>query len=351
MTLQSNRVAALCLTLLPLVGCSDTSAVTSQGSTTSIPSVGSTDQRVGRLDPPQLTRYAIQVTPRQAAGAAPQAGTTPRLYISDYNNGVVNVYSQKGPGQSPIAQITGLSSPAGLAVAKNGDLFVYNDGNSTITVYHRGSLTPFETLTGSRGFGLAVDSHENVYATIFQSGSNGSTINVYAAGSTTPTSTLTDPLIGGLQSIAVDLKGSVFVVGFNYAYFRFEVDEFPQGKPKVKALPIPLRYFYGAANLDGLAVDDSNGDLIVEDSNIKPNPTISVYAPPYTIFPVSRFSFNGWAPAIALSKSTTDVWLANDSASQSLPEGQKYALATGTLLDATSTKDLSLSYGIAVDPI
>jgi hypothetical protein len=281
---------------------------------------------------------------------SPQVKTTPVVYISDFNNAVVNVYSQKGQNQSPIGQITGLSSPAGLAVAKNGDLFVYNYGNSTVTAYHRGASTPFETLTGSQGYGLAVDLHENIYATNFQNSGNGSTINVYAAGSTTPTSSLTDPLVGGLQSIAVDAEGSVFVIGFNYTYFRFEVDEFPKGSSKAKALPIPLRYFQGSPNFDGLAVNDSNKRLIVEDSNISPSPTVSVYAPPYRIFPVSRFSFTGWAPAIALSKAGTDVWLANDSASQNLPEGQRYALATGTLLDATSTEGLSLSYGIAVDP-
>ena len=238
-----------------------------------------------------------------------------------------------------------------MAVAKNGDLFVYNYGNSTVTAYHRGVDTPFETLTGSQGFGLAVDLHENIYATNFQNGGNGSTINVYAAGSTTPTSSLTDPLVGGLQSIAVDRQGSVFVVGLNYTYFYFEVDEFPKGSSKAKALPIPLRYFPGwTANFDAITID-SDGALVVEDSNIPPNPTVSVYAPPYTIFPVSRFSFSGWAPAIALNKSGKDVWLANDSArTQAKPEGQKYALTTGKLLDATSTMGLSLSYGIATDP-
>ena len=94
---------------------------------------------------------------------------------------------QKGSNQSPIGQITGLGDAGPLVVAKKRDLYVAA-GNllptPAIYVYHRGQQEPYTTLTPG-GFGLALDSKGNLYATQF-----GNVINVYAAGSTTPTSTL-----------------------------------------------------------------------------------------------------------------------------------------------------------------
>jgi hypothetical protein len=273
---------------------------------------------------------------------AARSAETPLLYIADENNNVVNIYLQSGNNQSPIGQITGLSTPASLAVAGNRDLFVYNSGNSTITAYHNGSTTPFETLTGSDGYGVAIDSHENVYAANFN-GSPG-TINVYSAGSTIPTSTLTDTNLALEFSMAVDESGAVFVAGYNSTYAHVEIDEFPAGSTNPKILAIPVRPAFAYIALE------ENDNLVVADNAIG---TISVYARPYkTIFPVSRFSFAGSACGIALDTSESNIWTANNTVvnGNNVATGQEYTLATGTLLDSTSTTGLSNACGIAVSP-
>ena len=131
-------------------------------------------------------------TATQPGFMSPEAKAGKKLiYIADSANGVVNIYSQKGSNQSPLGQLTGLGGAGPLAVAKNGDVYVAAGTFSVppaIYVYHRGQQVPYTTLTPG-GFGLALDSKGNLYATQF-----GNVINIYAAGSTTPTSSLNDSL-------------------------------------------------------------------------------------------------------------------------------------------------------------
>jgi hypothetical protein len=148
---------------------------------------------------------------------------------------------------------TGISNPLGLAIAKNGTLYVSNYPAS-ITEYKLGATTPFKTITGgglADPFGLALDAKGNLYIADFganavfelpkggstvtnlglsgagepiglavdlahnllwETGGAGNTINVYQiGGSTTPIQTITgqgDPYAISLQNIGKP-KGEV----------------------------------------------------------------------------------------------------------------------------------------------
>lgn len=126
------------------------------------------------------------------------------IYIADYlgtgsgtgnNYGAVEIF---GPGANgnvaPYGYIsgnaTGLSGPAGVAINPlNGNIYVLNDGNYSITIYAPGStgnVAPIATIAGRRtklvggGFGLAFDASANLY--VSQDGDDS--VTVYAPGAT-----------------------------------------------------------------------------------------------------------------------------------------------------------------------
>lgn len=77
-----------------------------------------------------------------------------RIYVSDGD--AVSIYAANAHGNAtPLRKITGaltgLNSPAGLAIRKS-NIFVANAGNASITVYPltgTGDITPLRTITGS----------------------------------------------------------------------------------------------------------------------------------------------------------------------------------------------------------
>jgi hypothetical protein len=73
----------------------------------------------------------------------------PIKYMSDFNNSVINVYAGKFAGQAPCGQITtGLLNPDGMYVkTTTHDLYVANEGDFNVLVFHRGQTTAYNTYT------------------------------------------------------------------------------------------------------------------------------------------------------------------------------------------------------------
>src|SRR5207248_434248 len=97
-----------------------------------------------------------------------------------------------GPGNT-----AGVRIPRGIALDGAGNIYVANEGNSTITVYAAGAsgrATPMVTIAGgntglSSPSGIARDGAGNIYVTNF----SGNSITVYpagASGNATPTATI-----------------------------------------------------------------------------------------------------------------------------------------------------------------
>ncbi|HEX3368531.1 MAG TPA: hypothetical protein VHS56_03065, partial [Candidatus Cybelea sp.] len=63
--------------------------------------------------------------------------------MSSSTGNIVDIFPEYGKNAQPIGQITdGLNKPIGTAVDRHGNLYVANYGNSTVTVYPRGSISP-----------------------------------------------------------------------------------------------------------------------------------------------------------------------------------------------------------------
>ncbi len=71
------------------------------------------------------------------------------VYISDYNNNLINVYAGKLERQAPCGRLTAkVQSPWGLFVKPSThDLYVANDGAQDILVFHRGQTQSYNTYT------------------------------------------------------------------------------------------------------------------------------------------------------------------------------------------------------------
>lgn len=140
------------------------------------------------------------------------------LYVADectnHYGGSVTVYPA---GQkSPSLTITdGINQAWGVAVDSQGNVFVVNIGNSTVTGYHAGQTSPFETIPQdsfglySQPVGIAVDGSDNVWITV----DSNSTVYEIPAGSSQPQNAGLTQLDGPI-GISFDASGDLYVTNF-----------------------------------------------------------------------------------------------------------------------------------------
>jgi hypothetical protein len=195
-----------------------------------------------------------------------------RIYVSSQSGsgaGQVYIYTARGQGQKPIAVITnGISSPAGLAVDPDRNLYVANSGNSTITVYPPGQTTPSVTYSDgvNTPYGVAVGSDGTVYiANLYGGQSGGGIVTEYPAGSTTPDLTITLPGENAVN-MTLDASNSLYVSWFSLSSFAIAIYKYPTEGSSTRTnlkldLP-PLSFPAYAIAFDG------KGNLMVPWENI-----------------------------------------------------------------------------------
>lgn len=157
-----------------------------------------------------------------------------RVYVTNPGAERVTVYGVRADGNvSPIQIIsgpeTGLSVPSGIAVGSNGDIYVANSytlsGPQSVTVYApgaNGDVTPIRTIKGRRtGLdhpgGLALDKSSNLYVTNFFL---KSTVTVYAPranGNVEPKRIIagSKTRLSAPTDLTVDSAGDIYVVNTN----------------------------------------------------------------------------------------------------------------------------------------
>lgn len=153
------------------------------------------------------------------------------LYVSDYDNAAIDVFSSSASGDvAPARQIAGATTtivyPTGLWLDASGNIWVGNSGGTGTT----GTLLKFSSTasgdvapalsitlpTDTYPIGVFVDDHQNVWV----ADAYGDAIYEYAAGATsssTPSVTISGASTGldEPQGVFVDSTGKVYVANYS----------------------------------------------------------------------------------------------------------------------------------------
>ncbi len=183
---------------------------------------------------------------------------------SDTISGLAELYTSANVGLGKNlyvdynATFSGLNNPEAIAIDAQGDVFVDNNGNNTISEFAPAATTPSATLTGvSYPNALIFDRLGNLYAANYYNG----TISKFAPGATLPTATLTG--VSGPVAFAFDSNNNLYVA----SYFG-TVSVFAPGATS------PTLTLTGPSNAEAVAVD-GNGNVYVSDPGAN---TVSVFA-------------------------------------------------------------------------
>jgi hypothetical protein len=192
------------------------------------------------------------------------------MYLSGFNDNVVNIYDMDKLGVPMIGQIKqGLSGPAGIVLDSQGTLYVANFLGLTVTVYPAGATSPSLTLRNSITLpvGVAVDANRNVY--VSNSGSAPS-ILIYPPGGQTPSQTITSSLLIAPNAIFIDSAGDVYVSDeFS------QISEIPAGSQQLVSLGLQNIH-----NATGVFVDPITENLFV--ATLNTGSAVHVFLPGHT---------------------------------------------------------------------
>jgi ligand-binding sensor domain-containing protein len=180
------------------------------------------------------------------------------LFVPDQGGTTVSEFA---PGNTaPTATLTGVSAPRPMAFDSKGDLFVGDYLGTTVLEFLPGKTTPSATLTGlNRPAALVFDKSGNLFVANY----NGTTVSEFAPGKTAPTATLTG--LNQPRALALDSNGNLFVANRGGT----TVSEFAPGSTTPTATLTGL-------NLPLALAFDSNGNLFV--ANVG-GTTVSEFAP------------------------------------------------------------------------
>ena len=205
------------------------------------------------------------------------------IYVA--NGGEVLIFPEHGHNRSRIGCIgRPFGSSHGIYVDRRGELYVTN-GNSTVTAYPRGSLTPSATYsTGSNGpmFPI-VDSKGDLFVSTCCSGN----VLEFLRGQSTPYRTLRTP---GYEDdgIALDRKGNLYVA-YRTSLYSGSIEKFAPGSSQGISLRMPI------IQPQGLVIA-SDGTILL----VQTGPADGIYV----------FHSGSRAPALKFSVGDTPVQLA-----------------------------------------
>jgi hypothetical protein len=191
------------------------------------------------------------------------------LYASSGTDNVIAIYDLERFGTPKIGQITkGGTDPGGFSIDAEGALYVANyngEPGGTVTIYPAGATSPSLTISDglSEPIDTAVDTNGDLY--VANRGSVPSIV-VYPPGQITPSATITSNLIREPNALAFDANRDLY-----FSDDEAGISEIPYGSQQ----PVSLN-LQGLSRPSGLALDPTNGNLIVSDVT---HDQVFVYAP------------------------------------------------------------------------
>ena len=267
MSIVFARRAVKVAALLALAGCSG--AATSVAPSAN--SAKSAHQYIRNAELlPLFIRQGVRSLPTHPAHVFPQSvgpdysTKHPLLYEADQQQGAINIYqiSKLGTNPPPIATITGVDTPYGLARNKAGILFAAAVNTNQVLLFKKGKKKSYAAITDgiSGPQGLTIDPS----GTLFVSNGTAGTVTEYPKGATSPSQTITGFTCPFGSSS--DANGNVFVADF----CNLQVYEIASGA--ANATPLNLTDLEQPI---GTGIDKA-GNLWVSDGG---GSKVNVYAP------------------------------------------------------------------------
>ncbi|HXO16771.1 MAG TPA: hypothetical protein VN909_01245 [Candidatus Dormibacteraeota bacterium] len=194
----------------------------------------------------------------------PDAARQWLLYVSDGENGAVDIYSFRKERGKLVGQITGLSFPYGQCVDKNGNVYVVDNDTSRIYEYAHGGTTPIATAKDKFGKpdGCAVDRTSGNVAISNFSGSSSSDaggLDIFSGGLSGKQTYYTNPNLYRVFPGAYGVTGGFFAQGIDYSGVSNFVELLPGQKQFTMLTGLTIA-FPGSVQWDGswLDVTDQN---------------------------------------------------------------------------------------------
>lgn len=214
----SRRVLVAAVLCAFVAGCSSSSSLAPGQSSSVLPSTRHAIPGGYRLIPGPAVEGYLMVPLHPHPWNLPHRWPAKKqqvLFVADPQDNQILMYDPKTPNPSPEGSITdGIDYPFGVAVDKNGTLYVANllggsPNIGSITVYPAGSTSPSLTITDGMDnpYGIGVDSMGNVFAANL---GNDEMVG-YSAGATSPFETVTFPRYSQVLGLGVDKKGNVWL--------------------------------------------------------------------------------------------------------------------------------------------
>jgi len=151
---------------------------------------------------------------------SPDAAAKPLVFVSDLDEGVVNIYLQRGKNKM-VGQITNLNAPQGIATDTSRNLYIVEVNNLDVSVYTPPYTSGAKLTLTDPGYipvDVAVSRHGVVAVAnqcSYPSCGPGS-VTLYAKNSTTACATVTDATnFAQVRYVAFDAAGDLFIEGNN----------------------------------------------------------------------------------------------------------------------------------------
>ena len=180
----SAKLVSAAAALALLVGCSNGSALAPTSSTMQSHHFHAMSGRVPSVvNPVGMLKLRQVGTPDHTAGFNACPATGPIVYMSDFNNSVINIYKVPFAGQLPCGRLTHVKNPQGMIV-RHGDLFVANTGALNVVAFHRGATRPYikyidPSCSGQFPADVTVSNDNFVFATNIFGGSCAGSISIW----------------------------------------------------------------------------------------------------------------------------------------------------------------------------
>ena len=272
-------------------------------------------------------------------------------YVSDYNNGVIDIFAGKFAGQKPCGMLTsGLSGPSGLYVQPaTHDVYVANFLGFDVLVFHRGQTTPYNTYTDPTGhpprfginpLGVTVARDGTVIASNKSTSYSGSgSLSTWIEGANGGT------FVGNFPMTNDNYGGFVTVRRNGLVYYN-DI-EGGSGFGAIWSLSCPAGQCGAQTQVNisccfdigGMAIDET-GDLLFSNGNgfaetfELPNPS------------PQSFTMRGTTYGMAINE-RNNHWFAAD---YQFNDAEEYAYPSGTLVGTVKGNSRGAPLGIAVDP-